>query len=84
MLKTVGTSGQLTLGKKLAGRHYEMEQRADGSILLAPVTVARTATKKRRASPVAKSGGPSFHVFKVDQFELPSREERHQRREKRG
>jgi hypothetical protein len=75
MLKTVGTSGQLTLGKKLAGRHYEMEQRADGSILLAPVTVARTA---------AKSGGPSFHVFKVDQFDLPSREERHQRREKRG
>ena len=84
MLKRIDASGRLTLGKKLAGRHYEMEQRADGSILLAPVTVARTATKKRGASAAAKSGGPSFHVFKVDQFELPSREERHQRREKRG
>lgn len=84
MLKTVGNSGQLTLGKKLAGRHFEMEQRADGSILLAPVTVARTSAKKLGASAAAKGGGPSFHVFKVNQFELPAREERHQRSGKRG
>jgi hypothetical protein len=39
MLKTVGTSGQLSLGKQYAGRHFEMEVQADGSILLRPMRV---------------------------------------------
>ena len=83
MLKTVGASGQFTLGKKLAGRHFEMELRPDGSILLAPVTVARAADG-RGARPASKRGRPRFHVFKVKQFELPSRETRHQRGRGRG
>ena len=83
MLKTVGASGQLTLGKKLAGQHYEMERRPDGSILLAPVTVARTANK-RGAMAAPRRGRPRFHVFKVKQFELPSREARHERGRGRG
>lgn len=73
MLKTVGTSGQLSLGKKLAGRHYEMEVRADGSILLAPVKVSRDAGRK----PAARS--PRFHVFEVKQFSMPTREQMHER-----
>lgn len=82
MLKTVGTSGQLTLGKKLAGRHYQMEQRSDGSILLAPVTVTRASTRKPGGA--AKGGSPRFHVFKVKTFELPGREERNRRGGSRG
>ncbi len=80
MLKTVGTSGQLTLGKKLAGRHFEMEQRADGSILLAPVTVTRATKSQHSETKASKHGRPSFHIFQVEQFELPKREERNQRR----
>jgi len=43
MLKTVGTSGQLSLGKQYAGRHFEMEIQADGSILLRPMRVIAEA-----------------------------------------
>jgi hypothetical protein len=39
MLKTVGASGQLSLGKQFAGRHFEMEVQADGCILLRPMRV---------------------------------------------
>jgi hypothetical protein len=74
MLKTVGASGQLSLGKKLAGRHFEMQHRPDGSIVLAPVTVTRTTGQQ---SP--KRGRPRFHVFKVKSLELPDREARHRR-----
>ncbi|MGE0800227.1 MAG: hypothetical protein AB7G13_16730 [Lautropia sp.] len=70
MLKTVGASGQLSLGKRLAGRHFQMEVRADGSILLAPVTV----TRADGPAPATKRGRPRFHVFKVTEFELPKRE----------
>lgn len=78
MLKTVGASGQLTLGKKLAGRHYEMELRPDGSILLAPVEVIRAAGTGKIAAP-SKRGRPRFHVFKVERFDLPGRDQRHAR-----
>jgi hypothetical protein len=43
MLKTIGTSGQLSLGKQYAGRHFEMEVQADGSILLRPMRVIAEA-----------------------------------------
>lgn len=78
VLKTVGTSGQLSLGKKLAGQHYQMETRADGSILLVPVTVTR-AGAKAGASGRAGKAKPRFHVFKVERFELPKRDEIHRR-----
>lgn len=38
-LKVVGTSGQISLGKMYAGRALKVETRADGSILLTPVTM---------------------------------------------
>ena len=75
MLKTVGASGQLSLGKKLAGRHYELEQRPDGSIVLAPVTVTRASSGKAGAAKAAKRGHPRFHVFKVGKFVMPTRDE---------
>lgn len=39
MLKMVGSSGQLALGKQYAGRYFEMEVQADGTILLRPMRV---------------------------------------------
>jgi hypothetical protein len=37
MLKMVGTSGQLSLGKQYAGRYFEVETQPDGGILLKPM-----------------------------------------------
>lgn len=39
MLKMVGASGQLSLGKQYAGRYFEMEIQEDGGILLKPMRV---------------------------------------------
>lgn len=39
MLKMVGTSGQLSLGKQYAGRYFEVETQPDGGILLRPMRV---------------------------------------------
>ena len=39
MLKMVGTSGQLSLGKQYAGRYFDLEVLADGGILLKPMRI---------------------------------------------
>jgi hypothetical protein len=38
-LKTVGKSGQISLGKGFAGKTLRLERQKDGSILLTPVAV---------------------------------------------
>jgi hypothetical protein len=38
-LKTVGKSGQISLGKSFAGKTLRLRRQADGSILLTPVAV---------------------------------------------
>jgi hypothetical protein len=43
MLKMVGASGQVSLGKQFAGRYFEVEMQADGSILLRPMRVVPEA-----------------------------------------
>ena len=37
MLKMVGNSGQFSLGKKYAGKYFEVEQQPDGAVLLRPM-----------------------------------------------
>ena len=37
MLKMVGNSGQLSLGKKFAGRYFQVEPQPDGALLLRPM-----------------------------------------------
>lgn len=37
MLKMVGTSGQLSLGKKYAGKYFELTEQEDGSITMVPM-----------------------------------------------
>jgi len=39
MVKMVGSSGQLSLGKQFAGQYYEMEHLPDGAIVLRPMKV---------------------------------------------
>ncbi len=39
MLKMVGSSGQLSLGKKYAGKYFEIEQMEDGALVLRPMKV---------------------------------------------
>lgn len=39
MLKTVGTSGQISLGKKYAGRCFEVSEQEDGAIVMVPMRV---------------------------------------------
>ena len=39
MLKMVGASGQLSLGKKYAGKYFEVTEREDGIIVMVPMQV---------------------------------------------
>jgi hypothetical protein len=43
MVKMVGSSGQLSLGKRFAGQYYEMEHLPDGAIVLRPMKVVPAA-----------------------------------------
>ena len=43
MLKEVGTSGQISLGKKYAGQLFDLQTTADGHIVLRPVQVVPVA-----------------------------------------
>lgn len=45
MLKEVGTSGQISLGKKHAGKLYEVTAHEDGRFELIPVRVVSTAAR---------------------------------------
>lgn len=76
MLKTVGTSGQLTLGKKYSGRHFEMEELASGELVLRPVRLVRDTVAASRAKPVRS---PAFQIAEVDQVVMPTREQRNAR-----
>lgn len=43
MLKMVGETGQLSLGKKYAGRYFKVEQQPGGAVLLRPIKVVPDA-----------------------------------------
>ena len=43
MLKMVGNSGQLSLGKKYAGQYFEVERQPGGTVLLRPMKVVPDA-----------------------------------------
>ena len=76
MLKTVGTSGQLTLGKKYSGRHFEVEERASGELVLRPVRLVRETVATGRAKPVRP---PAFQIAEVEQLVMPTRDQRNAR-----
>ena len=72
----MGTSGQLTLGKKYSGRHFEMEELASGELLLRPVRLVRDTALPSRAKP---GRAPAFRIAEVEQVILPTREQRNAR-----
>lgn len=76
MLKTVGSSGQLTLGKKYSGRRFEVEERPTGELILRPVRVVRDTGAAAR-SPRARL--PAFRIAEVEQVVMPTREQRNAR-----
>jgi hypothetical protein len=76
MLKTVGTSGQLTLGKKYSGRHFEVEEHASGELVLRPVRLVRDTVPATRAKPAR---APAFRIAEVEQVVMPTREQRNAR-----
>lgn len=39
MLKMVGASGQLSLGKKYSGKYFKVTHQPDGAVLLSPMKV---------------------------------------------
>lgn len=76
MLKMVGASGQLSLGKRFAGRYFRIEERTDGSIVMLPMEVVPKAE-----APVRRRRGlPKFQIAEVKEVVMPSREERNARR----
>jgi len=76
MLMTVGTSGQLTLGKKYSGRHFEVEERATGELILRPVRLVRDTAP---AASGARKRAPAFRIAEVEQVVMPTREQRNAR-----
>jgi hypothetical protein len=75
MLKMVGASGQLTLGKKYSGRHFEVEERAGGELLLRPVRLVRDGV-----APGTAKRAVAFRIAEVEKVVLPTRELRNARR----
>ncbi len=75
MLKMVDATGQLTLGKKYSGRHFEVEERSGGELLLRPVRLVRDSVAPGRAK-----RSPAFRIAEVEQVVLPAREQRNARR----
>jgi hypothetical protein len=76
MLKTVGTSGQLTLGKKYSGRHFELEEREGGELLLRPVRLVRDTVAAGRPK---GARAPAFKLAEVEQVVMPTRDQRNTR-----
>lgn len=51
MLKEVGTSGQISLGKKYAGQLFDLATQLDGSIVMTPVKIVPITTMVSEALP---------------------------------
>ena len=56
MLKEVGASGQISLGKKYAGRLFDMQVLEDGRVQLLPVKVVPVAQEELAAYPTGDGG----------------------------
>ena len=60
MLKRVGRTGKITLGKRYAGRHFELEELPGGELVLRPVELSRGAGQAD-----ASVEKPSFDIAEV-------------------
>lgn len=51
-LKSVGASGQISIGKKYAGRFFELAAQSDGAIVLRPMRVVPAEEAWQHQEPV--------------------------------
>ena len=72
-LKTVGASGQISLGKKYSGKHFEVIYRDDGSVQLKPMRVVPDTEAH------ASGALPRYRTTKVRKIVRLSRDEMHER-----
>lgn len=77
MLKEVGASGQISLGKKYAGQLFDLQTLADGRIVLQPMQVvpATPASVQEEPArygagmpPAAASAWARQHATEIDQY----------------
>ena len=52
MLKEVGASGQISLGKKYAGQLFDLQTQPDGTIVLQPMRVVPAPAPRVQEEPV--------------------------------
>lgn len=73
MLKEVGASGQISLGKKYAGHLFEVDIQSDGSILMRPVKVVPVITAVHESQPAygqpqATREWAESHAAEIEQY----------------
>ncbi len=73
MLKEVGASGQISLGKKYAGQLFDLQTMADGRIVLQPVRVVPVVVQEEAArygvqAPVPADDWARQHSSEIDQY----------------
>jgi hypothetical protein len=73
MLKAVDTSGQIWLGKKYAGQYFQMQEQADGSIVMTPMKVVPVSAKS------VKVRAPRYRTVRVKQIVRLTRDKMHER-----
>jgi len=73
MLKEVGASGQISLGKKYAGQLFDMQIAADGAVTLTPVKVVPVAPPQVAREELAAYSVNPARVGNGDGYYTPER-----------
>lgn len=72
MLKEVGASGQISLGKKYAGQLFDLQTMEDGRIVLQPVRVVpvvqEEAVHYTARAPLPADDWARQHTAEIDQY----------------
>lgn len=79
MLKEVGASGQVSLGKKYAGKLFDVQFQPDGSVIMRPVMVVPAAhlaseqipaygSAEAREAQRASSAWAAGHAKEIDEY----------------
>ena len=76
LLKMVGASGQLALGKKYSGRRFEIEELTRGELILRPVPFVHEAAAP---APVKSTRISAFRIATVELLLVPNRDQRNAR-----
>lgn len=70
MLKEVGASGQISLGKKFAGQLFDMQTAPNGTLILTPVKVVPMAQEQAPAYPASAPGAASAQWARENEAQI--------------